>query len=256
MFLRKLEHVPKIFPWLAANLHEALPKFGRKIMHLCQAHPRRQPLHLAVALDEIAVLSANPVVRSGQHRRSKRGSKVGVGSHKRIIEHHVGLLSVIDEGRPEKLGRSPHGKNPRDLVPTLFEHSRALPNNHPTRFCRLSELGPTLDTGSHVHRALELPPCRVRNIRSAHIVPHGTEEANEMLLGPLMPRSRTQPTHEKHAFHPRFDGKVEDMQVAPSVERTYDFCRKNGNGPPLIATFHVLPLLLLLILLLPLLNRI
>ena len=91
---------------------------------------------------------------------------------------------------------------------------------------------------------------RVRNIRSAHIVPCRTEQAREMMLRPFMEGTRAQGTHVQYALHPHVVGKVEDMYEAPNPERIYDFFRQNGNGPRCIATFHLLLLSLLRCLLL------
>ncbi|MEP5731951.1 MAG: hypothetical protein ABJL67_21530, partial [Sulfitobacter sp.] len=70
-------------------------------------------------------------------------------------------------------------------------------------------------------------------------------QLDDLLLRPIMPRTRTQGTHAEYVLHPHVDGNVEDMQEAPNAERTYEFFRENDDGPRCIATFHLLLLQLL-----------
>ena len=173
----------------------------------------------AVALDQVAVLSAKPVARREQHPLPERSSKLAVHSHQRIAEHHVGLVPEVHKWVPKQFARCPLGgkPEPRALGPAALRGPPRLATSPSNASCRLVEF------------AIPTPPCTTR-VCCSYVV---LETPDRLMLYQSEPSKPTRccfghSCHDpfarrpmkKHNLHPSVYEKM-DMQQAADTMRMY-----------------------------------
>ena len=112
----------------------------------------------AVALHQVAALSAKPVVRPEQDPLPESSSKLAAHSHQRSAEHHVGLAPVV------------HKRSPSSVLGAHSEASQSTWSHRPSRTAAARHVTiQPLDAKRSMYHVRVLLPYRVANIRLAHV---------------------------------------------------------------------------------------